>query len=157
MLEFYARDDNFTALPGKRDAKMINTQKVRVQKRSQNDYLTNLYQKLKAEKMNIKVSFSTFAKMRPANYVLANFVNRRSCLCTKHQNVALKLKMLKGYDNLVQSNPDVFTKNLSSDDIQKIFNKCNVKMYEYEEWQKMDVKVKTRSGEEKVKKNMKTF
>ena len=40
VLRFYARDDNSTALPGKRDAKRVK--KVQIQKRSLNDYLSNL-------------------------------------------------------------------------------------------------------------------
>ena len=65
VLKFYGRDDNSTALPGKRDAKRVK--KVRIQKRCLNAYLSNLYHKLKAEQPDLKVSFATFAKMRPAN------------------------------------------------------------------------------------------
>ena len=155
VLEFYARDDVSTALPGKRDAKKVKKRKARLQKRSLNDYLSNLYEKLKAEKPYLKVSFSSFAKMRPANYVLANFVNRRSCLCTKHQNVALKLKMLKTHNKTVPVNPELFIKNFSSDEIQKLLDTCKVTSYSYEEWQKVKVNIKTRSGEEKVKEKMK--
>ena len=97
VLRFYACDDNSTALPGKRDAKQMK--KVQIQKRSLNDYLSNLYLNIKAEQSNLKLSFATFAKMQPSNYVLANFKNRQSGLCKKHQNVTLKLKMLKNYNN----------------------------------------------------------
>ena len=126
VLEFYARDDVSTALPGKRDAKKVKKRKARLQKRSLNDYLSNLYEKLKAEEPYLKVSFSSFAKMRPANYVLANFVNRRLCLCTKHQNVALKLKMLKTHNKTVPVNPELFIKNFSSNEIQKLLDTCKV-------------------------------
>ena len=125
-LEFYALDEVSTALPGKRDAKKVKKRKARLQKRSLNDYLSNLYKKLKAEKPYLKVSFSSFAKMQPANYVLANFVNRRSCLCTRHQNVALQLKMLKTHNKTVPVNPELFIKNFSSDEIQKLLYTCKV-------------------------------
>lgn len=123
VLQFYARDDNSTALPGKRDCKKVR--KSRIQKRSLND-LSNLYDKLKAEQPGLKVSFANYAKMRPTHYVLANFVNRRSCLCTRHQNLALKLKMLKTLDKTVQTNPDTFSKQTTDDDIKKILQKCEV-------------------------------
>ena len=148
VLKFNGRD-NSTALPGKRDAKRVK--KVRIQKRCLNDYLFNLYHKLKPEQPHSNPSFATFAKMRPANYVLANFVNRRSCLCTKHQNIALKLKMLRNLNKSVQANPDTFIKHFDSGDIQKLFDCCKVTTYDYEEWQKVEVNVKTRSGEEKNK------
>ena len=48
VFDFYARDDNSTALPGKRGVKSIK--KIKFRKRSLNDHLSNLYQKLKAEK-----------------------------------------------------------------------------------------------------------
>ena len=70
VLRFYACDDNSTALPGKGGAKQMK--KAQIQKRSLNDYLSNLYLNIKAEQSNLKLSFATFAKMRPSNYVLAN-------------------------------------------------------------------------------------
>ena len=153
--EFYARDDNSTALPGKRDVKSTR-RGTRLQKRALNDYLGNLFQKIMAENPNLKLSFATFARMRPANYVLANFVNRRSCLCTQHQNIALKLKMLNKINKVVPTHPDVFIKNnVSHEDINKIFESCNVTEYKYEEWRKVPITIKTKAGEEKLIKKMK--
>ena len=97
VLDFYHRDDVSTALPGKRDTKKVKRKRKLVQKWVLNDYLHNLYQKFISENIEIPCSFSTFARMRPNNFVLANFVNRKMCLCTQHQNLALKLKMLKKY------------------------------------------------------------
>ena len=48
VLEFYARNDNCTAFPGKRYFK--STKYTSFQKRSLTDYLSYLYQQLKAEK-----------------------------------------------------------------------------------------------------------
>jgi len=70
-----------------------------------------MHAKFLAEFPQHNISLSTFAKSRPAYIMLANFTNRNSCLCTKHQNVALKLKMLKGMyrGKLIQTkNPDTF-------------------------------------------------
>ena len=55
---FYARDDSSMALPGKRDAKRVK--KVQIQKRSLNDYLSNLYLKLKAQ--HVKTLVFDFCK-----------------------------------------------------------------------------------------------
>ena len=110
MKKVCTRDDVSTTLSRKRDIKSI-CRGTRLQKRALNDYLGNFFQKFIAEKPHVKVSFSTFAKMRLSNYILANFVNRRSCLSTQHQNVALKLKMLKRHNKEVPSHPNDFIKN----------------------------------------------
>ena len=49
VINFYNRDDVFTALPGKRDAKNIKQGKPRTQKQVLNDYLSNLHQKFVSE------------------------------------------------------------------------------------------------------------
>ena len=59
--------------------------------------------------------------------------------------------MLRNLNKSVQANPDTFIKHFDSDDIQKLFDGCKVTTYDYEEWQKVEVKVRTRSGEEKTK------
>ena len=63
--------------------------------------------------------------------------------------------MLRNFNESVQANPDTFIKHFDSDDIQKRFDGCKVATYDYEEWQKVEVKVKIRSGGEKTKKKMK--
>ena len=82
VLDFYHRDDVSTALPGKRDTKKVKRKRKLVQKRVFNDYLHNLYQKFMSQNIEIPCSFSTFALMRSNNFVLANFANRKTCLCT---------------------------------------------------------------------------
>ena len=63
--------------------------------------------------------------------------------------------MLKTHNKTVPVNPELFIKNFSSDEIQKLLDTCKVTSYSYEEWQKVKVNIKTRSGEEKVKEKMK--
>ena len=153
---FYYRDDVSTALPGKRDCKSIR-KGTRLQKRVLNDYLSNLHQKMIAGKSDLKLPFATFARMRPVNFVLENFVSRRSCLYTQHQHVALKLKMLK--ENRVKhipSHPDIFIKTYrDQEEICKLFETYKTKSYHFEQWKKTPVTVKSRSGEEKVVRKMK--
>ena len=58
VVDFYHRDDVSTVLPGKWDSKSIPNQKgkrVKVQKRALNNYLSNLYEKLKAQKPHLNV------------------------------------------------------------------------------------------------------
>ena len=82
VINFYNHDDVSTALPGKRHAKKVKQGKPRIQKRVLDDYLSNLYQMFVSEHTNMSCSFASFARMRPKNFVLANFGNRKTCLCT---------------------------------------------------------------------------
>ena len=109
VINFYNHDDVSTALSGKRDAKKVKQWKPRIQKRVLNNYLSNLHQKFVSEHTNMSCSFTSFARMRLKNFVLANFTNRRTCLCTKRQNYALKLKMLRKHTGIPR-NPEVFVK-----------------------------------------------
>ena len=93
VVSFYLRDDVSTSLPGKRDAKKIAERK-RIQKRTLNYYLSNMHTKVFAEFPQHEISLSTFARLRPSYCMLTSFTNRHSCLCTKHQNVPLKLRIL---------------------------------------------------------------
>ena len=122
VLDFYRRDDVSIALPEKRDVKKIGKKKPRIQKRVLSDYLSNLYEKFVAENTNVKISFSTFARIRPTNFVLANFANRQSCLYVQHQNMALKLNTLKQLKRNIPNNPDVFLKTFSHEKILTLFN-----------------------------------
>lgn len=91
--DYLERPDNSTTLPGKRDTK--TTGKEVKQKHVLNDYMLNLYEKFKLERPDIKISKTCFFKLRPPHVMLAHFANRRTCLCTRHQNLALKIKSLQ--------------------------------------------------------------
>ena len=90
--QFLERSDNSTTLPGKRDTKTVK--KEVKQKHVLNDYMMNLYEKYKFENPGIKMSRTCFYKLRPSHVILADFANRRTCLCTRHQNMSLKIKAL---------------------------------------------------------------
>ena len=81
VLDFYHRDDISTALPGKRDPKKVKRKRKLVLKRVFNDYLLNLYQKFISENIETPCPFLTFTSMRPNNFALANFANRKTYLC----------------------------------------------------------------------------
>lgn len=116
VLEFYHRDDVSTAPPGKRDSTKIKI-KSHIQKRVLNDYLSNLHQKFVPENTDWKCSFATFVRLTPKNFVFATFLSRKTCLCTQHQNYALKLKMQKKYIT-IPTRPEMFVK-YSDDNISK--------------------------------------
>ena len=86
--------------------------------------------------------------------MLANFTNRHSCLCTKHQNVALKLKMLKRKKIVETENPDAFIRLKTDDQIKAKLDGMSKQRVTYEFWKKAEVEVKKRTGETKVIKKM---
>ena len=110
VLAFFGRDDNSPMIPGEKDAKIIEKGTPKIRKRILNDYLSNLYDKFAAEYPEDRLSFASFCRMRPSNYLLVNFTTRTACLCTRHQKKALKLKSLKLLKIVDTQNPDVFVK-----------------------------------------------
>ena len=144
VINFYNRDDVSTALPGKRDAKKVKQGKPRIQKRVLNDYLSNLHQKFVSEHINMSCSFTSFARMRPKNFVLANFANRRTCLCTPHQNYSLKLNMLKKCTT-IPINPEAFVK-YSDQKISSIIDNIKQKDFTYDIWKKIEVVYKGKTS-----------
>ena len=88
---FLERDDNNRCQPGKADAKK-NNDGVKEQTRVLTDYLSNLHDKFLSENPGLKLSCATFCRLRPRHILLTTLISRSSCLCTKHQNMALKLR-----------------------------------------------------------------
>lgn len=78
VLTFLQRDDNSTCLPGKADA--VKVTGVKQQKRVFNDYLYNLHLKFLSENKDINISLSVFNRIRPKNFQLVKFSNRKTCL-----------------------------------------------------------------------------
>ena len=108
-----------------------------------NDYLSNLYNKFIAENPSTKLSFSKFARMCPSHFKHTNFATQQSCLCTKHQNMSLKLKALKDLKIVTTTNPDTFVKNLNEADIiQKIANLACEKI-SFQVWKNVIVEIKS--------------
>ena len=91
------RDDNSRNMPGKADC-VKSIAGERSQKRILTDYLSTLYQKLESENLGMKLSFTSFCRLHPKHVLLALFITRDTCLCTKHQNMSLTLKAVKSQD-----------------------------------------------------------
>ncbi|XP_066298277.1 uncharacterized protein [Branchiostoma lanceolatum] len=143
--EFLERDDNSRMMPGKNDCKKVGKEKLQV--RILSNYLSTLRDKFEAE-TGIKISLSHFAKMRPQNMKLACFLSRNTCLCTRHQNFALKLKTLKQHNCVKTTNPDNFLQAFpDADKVESLLSNLppdgNIK---YDEWKRVEV-----DGKKKMK------
>ena len=115
---FLEREDNCRMEPGKKSA--TKTDEGTMQTRVLTDYLSNLHQKFLSENPEMKISLATFCRIRPKYIKLTNCLSRNACLCTKHQNFALKLKALRKKGINVTQNPDEFVKQGEIIDEQKI-------------------------------------
>jgi hypothetical protein len=142
---FLEREDNCTTLPGKRDVKE-SKQKVVL-----SDYMHNLHEKFQIENPTIKISRSCFCKMRPTHVLLASFSSRRTCLCSIHQNMALKLKSISCHV-ACSKNPDNFIKQFESD--ENLQDELNEKLGDevvFKQWKKVNDGDKYRWKEVEVK------
>ena len=72
VLSFLGRDDNSRQMPGKNDAKKVETG-VKKQKRILNDYLKNLHLKFLSEEPDIRISLASFCRLRPLHIMPVNF------------------------------------------------------------------------------------
>jgi len=110
---FLKREDNSKMQPGKADCKKSQTGE-KTQIHVLTDYLPNLYEKFKAENPDTKISLTSFKRCRPKYILTTSFSSRHSCLCTKHQNVALTLKTLRKNGIQITAQPDKAVENLPS-------------------------------------------
>lgn len=138
VMAFFEREDNSTTLPGKRDKKTTN--KEVKQKVVLNDYLHNLHEKFQLENTDIKISRSEFSKLREPHVLLTSYSSRKTCLCTYHQNFALKIKTMRREGIECSANPDVFIKEYASNEMcasvldQKLDERKEIK---YLHWKKV--------------------
>ena len=155
VLEYFGRDDNSWMMPGKKDSKIIEKGTPKIQKRILNDYLSNLFltNLLHSIQTIVCLSFASFYRVRPSNYLLVNFPTRTACLCTRHLIMALKLKSLKLFKIVDTQNPDVFVKTNTNADVDAVIRnitETGEDKMAYYIWEK--VKVQTGNGvKEKIK------
>lgn len=135
--DYVERPDNSTTLPGKRDTK--TTGKKVKQKHVLNDYMMNLYGIFKLERPDIKISKTCFFKLRHPHVMLAHIASRRTCLCTRHQNLALKIKSLQNAGLKCSKNPDVLIKEYKTNaDLVDAMNALDVTVVKYLKWKRVD-------------------
>ncbi len=117
--EYFLRYDNSRMMPGKGDYVMLDGNKV--QKKVLNDYVYNIHSKFCAENPHVKVALSSFYKCRPLHCSLTKFCDRRTCLCQRHQNMALKLSSLKKLGlNIVSTSPDRFAEQTTDEQLNEL-------------------------------------
>ena len=121
VLSYLGHDDNSRQMPVKNDAKKVETG-VKKQKRILNDYLKNLHLKFLSEEPDIRISLASFCRLCPLHIMPVNFTCRNTCLCRKHQNMALKLKAVKSAGVQVSTNPDTFVR-LDTPDVLLVYSK----------------------------------
>lgn len=124
-LQFFRRPDNSTPLPGRKDSLGRGT----IQRYTLNDTIANLYSKFIEEYPEMRMSRATFARQRPKYMKPILWATRRQCLCVRHQNAALKLRILKQ-----NRSPDVFLREHSDDDIQVLLNAITSDVITFSEW-----------------------
>ena len=159
VLSFLGRDDNSRKMPGKNDAKKVETG-VKKQKRILNDYLKNLHLKFLSEEPDIRISLASFCRLRPLHIMLVNFTSRNTCLCRKHQNMALKLKAVKSAGVQVSTDPDTFV-CLDTPDAVGLLQDIKNEHLTYMVWKKVPVEINGKTKEKmkivKVKKTKEDF
>jgi hypothetical protein len=100
--EFYLQDANSEATAGKRDT--ITVKKDKRQKRYLCDTMWNLYHKFKAENPFVKVSYTSFTRLRPFYVVPPSAHHRDTVRCKMHSNIEFKAKKLHGLGVLTSGN-----------------------------------------------------
>lgn len=136
--EFYERSDNSTTLPNKKDVKTKGN--TEVFKKILNDYIDNLFEKFLLENPSIKVSRATFFRCRPEHVLPVAFTTKRSCLCIKHQNVALMTNKGLG-QNLGKSDGalDKFYDDHTNEELISIIERNEALVVTYSQWKRVDV------------------
>lgn len=140
VLTFFERKDNSSCLPGKRDTKKCEdgTRQVRVL----NDYMYNLHLKFIFEHPEDKIDLSTVSSYRPKYIKLVHFSSRKTCICQRHQNMALKVKALNSVRIITTNHPDTLTKQHNDAEILRKIRDYTGNNIKYSEWKRKDVEYK---------------
>ncbi|CAC5387896.1 unnamed protein product [Mytilus coruscus] len=138
VTNFLERKDNSSILVGKRKSDAVYIDQIEYQKRILSDYMHNLHDKFRLENSEMKLSQAKFNRSRPNYFLLANFASRKTCLCSRHQNMALKLKAMRSLGLNFSKSPDSFIKD--QDTNEKLRNTLETKLPEevkFTQWKKV--------------------
>lgn len=146
VIYFYERDDNSKMCPGKKDT--VTKNKLRKQKRILIENLKVLHEKFVSE-VEYKLSYSTFAKLRPFWVVEPKLEDRNTCACILHVNTTILVKTLGGLGILEQKRPSSLLEVLCCDKnrlscLQRTCNKCKYNTLHYD--------LQNKDGEIRIKK-----
>ena len=93
-----------------RDAKKVGIETR--QRYVLNDYLENLHVQFLSKNPAIQLS----TRMLPKEIIPVYYSSRKTCICKRHQNLALKLIPFKRMKVINMANPDIFGKNYDNDE-----------------------------------------
>ena len=142
VIEFMERDDNSRNMPGKADC-VKSIAGERRQKRILADYLSTLYQKLVSENPGIKLSFTSFCRIRPKHVLLISFITRDTCVCTEHQHMSQILKAVNSPDINTSVNGEQMLEN-KQDLLEVIKNKITSDFIVADQWKRVPIELKGR-------------
>ena len=128
---------------------------VKKQKHILNDYLKNLHLKFLSEEPDIRISLASFCRLHPLHIMPVNLTSRNTCLCRKHQNMALKLKAVKSAGVQVSTNPDTFVR-LDTPDAIGLLQDIKNEHLTYMVWKKVPVEINGKTKEKMKIINVKT-
>ena len=145
VTEFLEREDNSTVVVSKKKRDVVEVDQEQHQKRILSDYLHNLHEKYLLENPSKKVSRTSFYNMRSKYLLCANFASRRTCLCSRHQNIALKIKAMRSIGMQCSKSPDVFVREQDTDEkLQKTLQDSIPDEMKYTHWKKITEGTKQR-------------
>ncbi|KAH3706167.1 hypothetical protein DPMN_065548 [Dreissena polymorpha] len=110
VIALFERDENSRKLPGNADSVKTKVG-THIQKRVLTDYLKTLSRKFISENPRIKLSLSSFCRIRPRHIILTSLITRDTCLCTKHQKMSLTRKAVKRQHIYTPSNGENMLEN----------------------------------------------
>ena len=86
-----------------------------------------------------KFHLQCFVVLDPPTFFLSILLPRNVCLCSRHQNLAPKLKALKSMKVIGITNPDTFIKTNDYHQIKAILTAIPHNNVKYEVWKKVEV------------------
>ena len=98
--------------------------------------MKNLHLTFLTEFPEIKVSAAIFSKLRPGHVRLCNFLSKNTCLCSTHQNFALKCKCLQNLKVCSSTNPDSFIRSKDEEETGAVLDQIAVETVKFSQWKR---------------------
>jgi len=131
---FFTREDNATCLPGKRDTVKVGS--GRMQKYILNDSVGALHKKYNFEYPNMKISLTLFQSGRPKNVLPVSYASRKICLCQRHQNFALRLRVLRSQG--VTQSPDHLITSETKESLERKISALPTDIVTFQVWKQVE-------------------
>ena len=122
--EFFCRDDNSRQTSGIRET--ITRQKKKMQKRFLSETIENLHKKFLAEFTKVKISYTSFWRLKPFWVVPPRDKDRETCLCRIHENLQIMATKLKQLNVIKTDNLDKLVQMVAcdTDEIDCMYGFC---------------------------------